>query len=197
MIREMILNKKNILFLLCMMALNLNAQNDAHPTGKKHAFTVYLGAGPNIYFNNLVLAKDDVNELNYSIAAQFMWEPEYLLSLGFETGYSRLYTVSPREVPGVDISNYAVPLHVVISMKFLKSFYFNFASGQTILINDVSSATEEINASTVSLGDFSGALGFRKKYENRLSIGVETKFMFLSKLDDKNMALLFKVGYSL
>jgi hypothetical protein len=193
----MIFNKKNICFLLCVFTLNINAQTNSTSSDKKHAFTIYGGLGPNIYFNNLVLAKDDVKELNYSFAARLMWEPEHLLSLGFETGYIRLYTVSPREAPGVDISNYAIPLHVIVSMKFLKRFYFNFGSGQTILLNKVSSETETNNASAVSLGDFTGTLGYRKKFENRLSIGIETKFLFASKLDDKNMALLFMVGYSL
>jgi hypothetical protein len=193
----MIFNKKNIFFLIYALTVTVNAQTNSSATEKKHAFTIYGGLGPNIYFNNLVLAKDDVKEINYSFAARFMWEPEYLLSLGFETGYIRLYTVSPKEAPGVDISNYAIPLHIIVSMKFLKRFYFNFGSGQTILLNKVSSETETNNASSVSLGDFTGTLGYRKKFENRLSIGVETKFFFASKLDDKNMAFLFMVGYSL
>ncbi len=183
--------------LFCMISSNTSAQSESAPSEKKNAFVVYGGLGPNIYFNNLVLAKKDVKELNYSFAARFMWEPEYLLSLGFETGYYRLYTVSPSEVPGVDISNYAIPIQIVVNMKFLKTFYFNFASGQSILLNKVSTPNGDNNASTISLGDFSGSIGYKHKLKNRLSISAETKFFFASKLDDKNIALLFLLGYAL
>jgi len=122
---------------LCLISTNLVAQTQSSTAEKRDKFAVYAGIGPNYYFNNLILAKDFVNPVNYSIAGRIMWEPEHLLSLGIETGYYRLYTVSFPEQPEIEISNSAIPIHVVISMKILKKFYVNFSSGQTILKNDV------------------------------------------------------------
>ena len=107
---------------------------------KKRKFTLYTGLGPNFYFNNLVISKDYVRELNYAFVTRFMWEPEHFLSLGFETGYNRLYSIkeSPNANSQIKINNAAIPIQLVVSMKFLKDFYGSFTMGQSILLNNVS-----------------------------------------------------------
>ena len=189
---------KNILIVLFSFAaaLPVKAQTTTEPAVKPHRYSLYAGVGPNIYFNNLVIAKDYVNELNYSFAFRFMWEPEHLLSLGIESGYYRMYTVDFREQSEVDIANDAIPMQLVVSMKFLRSFYFNFSSGPTILLNKVSNTGDEnYNASTVSLGDFTTGLGYRHDWGTRFTWSIESKFFCSSKLDDKSIALLFLAGY--
>ena len=66
-----------------------------------------------------------------------MWEPEHVLSVGIESGYYRLYTLTGPDTLHANIANSAIPIQLVISMKFLKSFYFNFSMGQSKLINKV------------------------------------------------------------
>ncbi len=69
------------------------AQNGEGETGPYHKFSVYAGAGPSYFFNNLVVAKDDVSNFKYAISARVMWEPQHsFVALGFETGYYRLYS---------------------------------------------------------------------------------------------------------
>ena len=182
---------------ICFCAANLFAQTENIPSKKRDKFSLYAGVGPNIYFNNLVLAKKYVNENNYSIAGRFMWEPEHLLSLGVESGYYRMYTVDFGGQSDVSISNSAIPIHLVVCMKFLKTFYFNFASGQSILLNKVSNyKNSEINTSVLSLGDFAGSIGYRNQFIDRISLGGEIKYFYSSKLVDKNIALLFMAGYN-
>ena len=80
-------------FVLCLVALSeVSAQDNA--AAQEHRWTLNAGIGPNYYLNNLVVAKGKVTEVNYSFVARVMWEPEYFLSLGFETGYNRLYSLS-------------------------------------------------------------------------------------------------------
>jgi hypothetical protein len=186
-----------VVFVFCLIFTSLHAQTENPAPVKKDPFAFYAGIGPNIYFNNLVLAKDDVNEFNYSIAGRIMWEPEHLLSLGVESGYYRLYTVNIPELPDVKISNSAIPIQVVISMKILKKFYCNFSSGQTILINKVHTpAAGDVNASTLSLGDFAGTFGYKYPLKNHFSLQAELKYFHASKLNDSNAALIFLAGYS-
>jgi hypothetical protein len=185
----------------CILCFNGNAQETSATTIKKYKFTVYAGLGPNFYFNNLVLAKDYVGEFNYQFVARFMWEPEHLLSLGFETGYNRLYHIkeNPSTTSEVKISNALVPLQLVISMKFLKQFYGNFTMGQSILLNNVTAAnngnSQQTSASNVSLGDFGLAVGYRKSFNTRFYLGSEFKGYYSSKLNDKNIGLVFMSGY--
>jgi hypothetical protein len=183
--------------LICFFTMGLSAQSD-NSSEKKHKFSLYAGVGPNIYFNNLVLAKDYVHELNYSFAGRIMWEPGHLLSLGVETGYYRLYSVNDKSQSGVNITNAAIPIQLVVGMKFLKTFYFNFSSGQSILLNKVSTPNNgSISSTSFSLGDFGLSLGYKRQLNERLSLAAETKFFYSSQLNDKNIALLFMVGYKL
>jgi hypothetical protein len=79
------LYKAFIGILVSTIGFNCVAQTtDSASVKKNHRFTLYAGVGPNFYFNNLVLAKDDVNELSYSFVGRIMWEPEHNLSLGIE-----------------------------------------------------------------------------------------------------------------
>src|SRR4030095_14338510 len=87
--------------LLIIFSQNVSAQSADNPDGKRHNFSFYLGVGPNVYFNNLVVGKDYVNAINYSISGRIMWEPQYLLSLGIESGYNRLYTLDFGELSDV------------------------------------------------------------------------------------------------
>jgi len=193
---NMLLRKIYPSFIFFFIAFNLQAQTENTAPVKKDHFALYAGIGPNIYFNNLVLAKDNVNEFNYSFAGRIMWEPEHLISLGIESGYYRLYTVDFPELPDVKISNSAIPIQVVISMKILKKFYCNFSSGQTILINKAHTPNDNVNASTLSLGDFAGTFGYKYPLKNHFSLQAEVKYFHASKLNDSNAALIFLAGYS-
>jgi hypothetical protein len=180
-------------FLLFCYSFQGFAQSDQNKKNKLRHFTFYGGVGPNFYFNNLVLAKDQVNVLNYSVVGRIMWEPEYRLSLGLETGYNRLYTI---HTSGVHIINGAVPIQFVISMKFLKSFYGNFSYGRSILINKVSSTTYgNLDATAVSLADVTLTVGYKRKLNERISLGSELKYYYASKANDNNLALVFICGY--
>ncbi len=185
-----------LLAALACTAGNAVAQQAAKPS----KFTLYAGLGPNYYFNNLGLAKEQVNEFNYAFVARFMWEPEYFLSIGFETGYNKLYTVkagmgTPNEI---HIVNAAVPLQGVVSMKFFQHFYGSFTMGQSILLNKVSSPGKgEENASTFSMSDFGAAIGYRKAAGRKWYLGSELKGYYSGKLQDRNIGLVFMAGYRL
>ena len=184
--------------LFCFLSSLLVAQ-DQFPSTKKHKFSIYGGGGPNHYFNNIVQLKSQVNEFNYSFAARIMWEPEHNLSLGIETGYYRLYSLDVKKLlKKTNIKNSAIPIQVVLSMKFLKTFYFNFSMGRSILINDITSdAHGNFDATTFSWADFASSVGYRHKLNDRFSLSAEAKFYYASKADDKNLALLFLFGYRL
>ena len=192
---------KTARLLLCMgiffLSFTVMAQTGEVKPVRKNRFSVYTGLGPNYYFNNLVLLKDEVNALNYSFAGRFMWEPEYNLSLGFETGYYRLYSMKLSGPKQSQVHNSAIPFQIVISMKFLKSFYGNFAIGRSLLINDITTnAYGNFDATAFSLADFSTTVGYKHKLNDRFSLCVESKFYWASKTNDKNIALLFMAGYS-
>jgi len=186
--------------IICLLVVcstgSIMAQQGKPTAAKKRRFAVYAGIGPNYYFNNLVIGKNLVNSLNYSIAGRIMWEPEHLLSVGIESGYYRLYTLNGNGAAQAHFANSAIPIQIVLSMKFLKAFYFNFSLGQTKLINKVTRQnTADFNTSAWSLADFAGTLGYRYTWKSRISLAAETKFFYSTGFIDRNIALIFMVGY--
>jgi hypothetical protein len=181
--------------LLCFMSLQVTAQMDGT---MKHRFTIYGGVGPNYYFNNLAIFKNNVNELNYSFVGRIMWEPEHRLSLGIETGYYRLYTLNFNGPAQSRVVNSAVPIQVVIGMRIHKVFYTNLSMGLSILTNDVTTNfTGDFDAKAVSAADFTLTLGYKKMLGERFSLGAETKVFYSSHAVDGNVALAFVAGYSI
>jgi hypothetical protein len=192
------LYKALIGILVSTIAFKCVAQTtDAASVKKNYPFTLYAGVGPNYYFNNLVLAKDYVNELNYSFVARIMWEPEHNLSLGIESGYNRLYSVKVKSGDSsVNIVNAAIPIQIVVTMKFFENFYGSFLLGQSILKNRVATTNiGDANATTISLGDFGAAIGYKRLVSNRFYLGAEIKAYYSSRLQDKNISLVFMSGF--
>jgi hypothetical protein len=190
----------SLTILFCMLCAVCTAQEQKKEApDKKHRFTLYAGLGPNYYLNNLVLAKAHVNEFNYSFVTRFMWEPEHFLSLGFETGYNRLYTVSTTDEntgTPVYIVNAAIPLHGVVTMKFSEHFYGSFNMGQAILLNKTTTGTNsQINATGFSPADFGLTAGYKKILSRRIMLGAELKALYSSKLEDRNIGLIIMAGY--
>ncbi|MFL5741934.1 MAG: hypothetical protein ACJ75B_17050 [Flavisolibacter sp.] len=191
----------NILKIFCTIlilsfAIASKAQGDETMEKKTSHYAVYLTAGPNYFFNNVVLGKNLVNEFNYQVTARFMWEPEYFLSLGLETGYYRLYTANSSGQGDVHIVNSAVPLHFLVSMNVWKAYYFDLGVGPSFLQNKVHSGTYgNFDGSSVSLADFSGTLSYRFKWKGHFRMGVGSRFFYSSHVNDKSLALLFIVGY--
>jgi hypothetical protein len=175
------------------------AQNGEGETGKYHKFSLYAGAGPSYFINNLVIQKDDVSNFKYAISARVMWEPQHsFVALGFETGYYRLYSVKSTQPKG-DVTNSSVPLMFVVSMKFSKKFYANWAMGQSITFNKVSNtdSSYNFNANTWSLSDFSATFGYRFVQKPKISYAAELKGYYSSGYENATIALLFIVGFKL
>jgi hypothetical protein len=184
----------------CIANTTLAQETPKVKSEKKSKLTLYAGVGPNFYFNNVVVGKSGVNEFNYSFVTRLMWEPEHFLSLGFETGYNRLYTVNLATGASNEthIVNAVIPIQGMVSMKFLKHFYGNFSMGQGILLNKVHTANNgDVNASVISLGDFGAGIGYRKLVQKKWFLGAELKGYYSTKLDDKNIGLIFMAGYKL
>ncbi|HEX4851899.1 MAG TPA: hypothetical protein VFV08_13885 [Puia sp.] len=187
-----------IAILFCFFSLSLHAQDSLQNHIKKHRIAFYGGVGANYYFNNMAIAKNHVNELNYSFVGRLMWEPEYFLSLGLESGYYQLYTInySSETLGSGRIKNSVIPIQLVASMKFLKNYYANLSMGQSYLINETTNSTSgNSKAGTFSLADFGITLGYKHLFKSRISIGAELKFYSSKKYDDNNLALVFVTGY--
>jgi len=186
-----------LVLLICLVSYKAFSQTAKPPKEKKHRFSMYVGIGPSYFFNNLVTSKNEVNPWGYSVIGRFMWEPPFNLSLGIETGYLRMYTVNYSQPISAHVSNSIIPLQLVISMKLPYNFYGNFAMGQSVLLNKAEAeGYGNFDNSQFSMGDFSATVGYKHKYQNRVSIGAEAKFYYSSGYNNATVSILGMVGYN-
>jgi hypothetical protein len=95
------------------------------------------------------------------------------------------------------VTNVAVPVQLVVSMKFLKNYYTDLSIGQTHLLYKFSSSDMgSFETSSWSLADFGITVGYKYLIKNRVSVCAETKFFHSAKFRDSNLALLFMVAYN-
>lgn len=128
-----------------------------------------------------------------------MWEPEHFIGFGLETGYYQLYTVryTAPSFETVQIANTAVPIQLVVSMKFLKNYYADLSIGQTNLSYKFqSSDMGNFDSSSWSLADFGLTVGYKQLFLSRVFTGAEMKFFHSEKNIDSNLAFVFMVGYN-
>jgi hypothetical protein len=191
----------------CFITCHSMAQNESDGSGKYRKFAVYGGVGPSYFFNNVIIGKNQVNPWGYEFSARVMWEPEHsFLSLGIETGYFRLYSASGTlsdslsgQQSNVHVSNSSIPIQFVVSMKFTKQLYADWAMGQSITFNKVSASgiTTNHNANTTSLADFTATVGYRFIQKSRISYAAELKGFYSSSYANQTLAIVFIVGYRL
>jgi hypothetical protein len=185
-----------VIFSLMMLTFSTPVKVNAQT--KKHRLALYLGAGPNYYFNNLEIGKGLIQPLNYSFVGRFMWEPGRLITLGIESGYYQMYTATYDKVSGeqIRISKIAVPIQLVSSIKIWQHYYANFSIGQTSIVSKVNGPSIGSSQSgSWSLADFSVGGGYRYMFKSRISVAVEAKFFYSTKYQDGNLGLVFLVGY--
>lgn len=184
---------------VCFVTLAIAQAPEAAAT-PKHRWVLYGGIGPNVYLNNLEVAADRIKPVNYTFVARLMWEPEYFLRIGFETGYNQLYTLSGSNPTTGDVSivNAVIPIQGVISMKFMQNFYGSFNLGFGLLLNNVHTQNQgSFDDQVMSLSDFAAAVGYRKDISERFTLGAELRGTYSGKLQDRNIALCFMAGYRL
>lgn len=158
-------------------------------------FSFQLGGGANYYFNNLEIFKENLDPINYSIYSKLMWNTRYRLSFGIESGYVRLYRLNDfTTAVNSQIYMTSIPLHAAIEMKFNKKLFATFSFGPSFIRNDLISNKGEQSTHTFSTADISLGLGYRHTFKNHFFLGVETKFYYSSKSEDRNISLPVFVG---
>lgn len=186
------MNRYLHVLLFILLSFLAKAQESHNP------FTVRVSAGPNYYFNNLVLFKENVKPLNYSIYAKFLWNSRYRLSFGIETGIIRLYRIGDIGFdPEAGSSITAIPIHLAIQMRVYDHFYLSGSFGPTLLRNRSTTSKAENVTGTTSIADVSLGLGYKHQLGKNTHIGAELKYFYSSKAEDRNIALpiFFEVNF--
>jgi len=119
-----------------------------------------------------------------------MWSPEYLLRVGLESGYIKLFSVDIKNLDTDFDKTYlktnmsAVPLFIIWSMDLGKKFDINIGTGGFILYSSVDSFGNKVTSKEFSSGYIISLTYMNNLYDD-LEIGVELKWDYVNKIGNE------------
>ena len=178
---------------------NLSAQVSDKPSppgiAKKHSLVLYVGGGFSHYVSPLNFkgtgVETDIKRSGPAATIRVLWQPQYRLRLGIESGYCTFYSyklVNGNKQGKLSIT--AIPVMVVWSMSILKRLEI-FAGLGTYLLTSKLDYGGKVSSKTNSLGT-SVALAYEIPISRRVSIATEAKWM--NAFETKDAIVSAEVG---
>ena len=119
---------KVVTVLLFYSSYMLNAEEK----NKKYELNAFVGVGYNRFISGL--QEEGLNKNGYNGTLRFMWTPEYLLRVGLETGYVKLFSVNIKHLNTEFGNTYlktkmsAIPIFIIWSMDLGKKIDINITT---------------------------------------------------------------------
>jgi hypothetical protein len=163
-----------------------------------YTLSTEIGLGYSRYFTTMDYS--DLNKNGFSGTVRIMWNPEYLLSVGLETGYQYLYSIDISDyntefgTTDFSASMYTVPIFLMFSMKVMPNVRLNAGTGLYLLFNSGNMFGDELESSQISIGGHAG-IAYTYPISNDISIGGELLYSYFSKIQDQSFAVQFLFVY--
>ena len=182
------MDRKKILLpvlLMCFATMAFAQQKDSVKVRLNH-YSFSVGAGWTHFINNLENGDQNLKNNFVGFTGKFFWEPEYLVSLGLETGYFRLFNISTEIKPDttVEINRTVVPLLLLVRMRVVDNLHLTAGVGLAFITNKSSGVGQEIVTKTSSLANFELAATYLYPLGKHWRVGGEAKIYRFGNLDD-------------
>ncbi len=192
-------------FVALVLSLILSIQLSAGEKDSSRSLKFIFGAGYGYYFNTIkTIRGEKFINVRPSFSGKLMWQPEYRVRIGIESGYYEFYSDSRIE-SGNNREKYTaklnvVPLFLSFAMKMAKHIDINFATGGALLNFRVISGSPTagmVRGETLSLSDFAGGVTWHTKLGSRFEAGSEIKYLYLGKTGDSHLSMFLNLGYKI
>jgi hypothetical protein len=156
--------------------------------------SITIGNGMSHYVNTL---NNDINRTTlkqnfHCYSFRFMWEPEYRLSLGIETGYYKVYEIQRADNSDINRASLSVvPILFRVQMRFFKRFYASAATGVSFHQASINLTGNRSDSETMGFSNLQFSLGYIYPITKQFGLGLETKFLSENKTED--MVLMAEV----
>lgn len=163
-----------------------------------YSISTELGLGYSRYFTTMDYS--DLNKNGLSGTVRVMWNPEYLLSIGLESGYQYLYSIDvsnyDTEFGTTDFSAsmYTVPVFIVFAMRLSPNIRLTAGTGMYLLFNSGNLFEDPLESNQISIGGH-GGVSYTYPISNSISIGGELLYSYFSKIQDQTVAVQFLFIY--
>ena len=182
------MGKRKIAIVLVFLLISLAVfpqQKDSVVT-RPVRFSLSLGTGWTHYIDNLDYGNKYLNKDFAGFSFRFLWEPEYRLSLGAETGSYTMFKVKnpTGTVASGDITRKVTPILFIVRMRIVDHFYLGTGFGLAFLTNTSNYAGQKIVTNTTSLSNYQFSASYIYPLSTHWQLGCETKLFDFGAYND-------------
>lgn len=185
--------------ILTMTLLKVNCQE------QNNHIKVIVGGGYGYYFNTFSnVSNDDIAIYKPNFSAKLIWQPEYKLRIGIESGYYPIYSTSKFQTDNntIQLTTHldVIPFFFNISMVLHKNLEASFATGWASMKYFISSKNGRrgsVTGSTMSKYNILVGLNYYLPIGKRIDIGTEVKYLYLGKTLDNHMSVTISMSYKI
>jgi hypothetical protein len=168
-----------LVFLLTTFAAFPQQQELA--SSKPVHFSLSPGTGWTHYIDNLDYGNKNLSKDFAGFSFRFLWEPEYRLSLGAETGSYTLFKVKDQSG---DITRRVIPILLLARMRIVNHLYLGTGFGLASLTNTSIYAGQKIVTNTMSLSNYQFSASYIYPLSTRWQLGGEVKLFDFGAYND-------------
>jgi hypothetical protein len=160
---------------------------------RNKSFVLFVGGGISYYtaaINQPVGQKINVSRSSAATTVRLMWQPQYRLRVGLETGQTNFYSYDLRNGNTYGkLRLTAIPILVTWSMPLLKRWNVYAGFGSYFLTSHLE-YNGKVNSRSVSLGS-NFALAYQQPISKNLQLAMEAKWMnaFVTRNDALSLQL--------
>lgn len=182
------MSRKYIAFVLVFLLTTIAAfpQPKDPALAKPFHYSLTLGSGWTHYFDNLDYGNQGLSKDFAGYSFRFLWEPEYRLSLGAETGIYTMFKIKSKSgaaTPG-DITRRVTPVFLLARMRIFDHFYLGTGFGLAFLTNSTNTDHQKIVTNTLSLSNYLFSASYIYPIGNRWQLGGEVKVFDFGAYND-------------
>ena len=152
----------------------------------------YVGGGASIYTASAGTPaglSTDVSKFGPAATVRVMWQPDHMLGVGLESGWTKLYSYTVSGPTSGKLYYSQVPLYIVWSMKFWDALNVAGGYGYSHVITNLDYAGT-VNVATWSMG-WLAACSYERPITKTLGIAGEIKW--INPIESKDGALTLQV----
>lgn len=162
-----------------------------------YSFDGYIGGGFVHNISSFPYGVDGLSRNGFNGYARMMWNPEHMLNVGVELGFTSMYRIDPTQKTAVDYTTLnAYPMYLVVSMEPVDRFFVSAGFGTAILASVVNDYTSQTGVSSASTSVFL-ALQYMWPVAERLKVGAEARISNFDRYKDANTSFNVVLAYSL
>jgi hypothetical protein len=190
---------------LLFLTFSLSASFNAMGAEKTRSIKFTGGAGYGIFFNPYSNAPEyETKIIRPAFSGKLLWEPEYRLSIGVESGYYFIYSTNIKSENNSDeymtTNLNVIPLFLTLSMKVINHLEVNFATGWASLIYLIKTNDSYENMTIgqlYSMSDFSAGISYYFPINKSVDIGAEIKYLYIGKTDNMHLSGFINISFDI